>query len=178
MIAKRIIQRMIFYSLKFPVIIISYFDSRLYMKFYTSLLKLRGMKVNGIPRFIHKSAKFDGFDHISISDRIVVSSNVIFLTHDYSYTTALISINEKPSTDIGVLREIIIGNNVFIGMNSLLLPGTKIGNNVIIGAGSVVRGAIPDYSLVAGNPATIIGDVRDYVLKVKRQNAEFRIDTK
>ena len=49
------------------------------------------MRINGEPRFIAKSVKFDDFDRIQINDRLVVSMNVHFLTHDYSYTTALIA---------------------------------------------------------------------------------------
>lgn len=49
-----------------------------------------------------------------------------------------------------------IGNNVFIGIHSLILPGVKIGNSVIIGAGSVVTKDIPDNCIAAGNPARII----------------------
>jgi len=128
--------------------------------------------MNGLPRFIAKSARFDDFNSITLGDRLVVSMNVHFLTHDYSYTTALIAIGEQPETDIGVLREIIIGNNVFIGMNSLLLPGTKIGNHVIIGAGSIVRGTIADYSIVAGNPAVVIGDIRTLAEKIKRREGQ------
>jgi acetyltransferase-like isoleucine patch superfamily enzyme len=103
--------------------------------------------------------------------------NVHFLTHDYSYTTALIAIGEKPDTDICIIREIKIGDNVFIGMNAIILPGVNIGNHVIIGAGSVVRGVIPDYSIVAGNPAVIIGDIREHVNKVKYRECQiFNID--
>jgi len=47
---------------------------------------------------------------------------------------------------------IIIGDNVWLGMNSVILPGVKIGNNVIIGAGSIVNKDIPDNSIAAGNP--------------------------
>ena len=167
---QRMIKKTSFHIQKGLIGILVYFDSRLYMKFYNNLLRRHGFKLNGIPRFIAKSARFDDFNRITLGDRLVVSMNVHFLTHDYSYTTALISINEKPTTDIGVLREIVIGDNVFIGMNSILLPGTIIGNNVIIGAGSIVRGKVPDYSVVAGNPATIISDIRDFAIKVKQRN--------
>lgn len=51
---------------------------------------------------------------------------------------------------------IIIGDNCFIGMNSVILKGTTIGNNVVVGAGSVVSGTIPDNCIIAGNPAKII----------------------
>lgn len=50
----------------------------------------------------------------------------------------------------------VIGHDVWIGKDAKILPGAKIGNGVIIGAGSVVRGEIPDYAVVAGNPGRIV----------------------
>src|SRR5512133_670764 len=158
---KRILSKSSFHIQKGVIGLIAYFNSRLYMRLYNRLLKQHGFKLRGTPRFIAKSAKFDDFRRITLGDRLVVSMNVHFLTHDYSYTTAMIAVVKKPETDIGLLREITVGDNVFIGMNSILLPGTKIGNHVIIGAGSVVRGEIPDYSVVTGNPATVVSDIRD-----------------
>lgn len=49
-----------------------------------------------------------------------------------------------------------IGNDCFIGMNSIILKGTKLGNNVVVGAGSVVHGIYPDNVIIAGNPAKIV----------------------
>ncbi len=54
---------------------------------------------------------------------------------------------------------IYIGDNCFIGMNSIILKGTTIGNNVVIGAGSVVSGTFPDNCIIAGNPAKIIRQI-------------------
>lgn len=53
-------------------------------------------------------------------------------------------------------RSIVIGNDVWIGANVTIIEGTKIGDGVIVGAGSVVKGNIPDYAVVLGNPARII----------------------
>ena len=55
---------------------------------------------------------------------------------------------------------IVIGDNCFIGMNSIILKGTTIGNNVVVGAGSVVHGTFPDNCIIAGNPARIIRQIR------------------
>ena len=54
---------------------------------------------------------------------------------------------------------IVIGDNCFIGMNSIILKGTTIGNNVVVGAGSVVHGTFPDNCIIAGNPARIIRQI-------------------
>jgi acetyltransferase-like isoleucine patch superfamily enzyme len=174
----RKVKRLVFYCLKFFIGQLVYLDARVYMKYYNRLLRWNGFKINGTPRFIAKSAKFDDFEMITLGDRLVVSSNVIFLTHDYSYTTALIAIDEIPSSDIGLLGAIEIGSNVFIGMNSILLPGTTIGSNVIIGAGSVVRGNVGDNVIVSGNPAQIVADISQHAIKLKQKKYERRVDKK
>lgn len=50
----------------------------------------------------------------------------------------------------------VIGHDVWLGTGVLVLPGARIGNGVIVGAGAVVGGAIPSYSVVAGNPARVV----------------------
>jgi acetyltransferase-like isoleucine patch superfamily enzyme len=169
---------MLFHTLKFFVGIFAYLDSRIYMKLYNRLLRVSGFRLKGIPRFIAKSVRFDDFELITLGDRVVISSNVRFLTHDYSFTTGLIALNEKPENDIGILGPIKIGNNVFIGMNSIILPGTLIGDNVIIGAGSVVRGIVESDSVICGNPAVKLSDIQSHTKKIKARNYIKRYDKK
>ena len=57
--------------------------------------------------------------------------------------------------------KICIWDNVFIGVNAIILPNTIIGNNVIIGAGSIVTKSIEYNSIYAGNPAKKIGNFSD-----------------
>ena len=53
-------------------------------------------------------------------------------------------------------KPIIIGDDVWIGARTIVLPGVKIGSHSVVGAGSVVTKDIPEYSVVAGNPAKVI----------------------
>lgn len=55
-----------------------------------------------------------------------------------------------------VRGDVVIGNSVWIGLGAIILPGARIGDGVIVGAGAVVRGTIPAYAVVAGNPARVV----------------------
>lgn len=54
------------------------------------------------------------------------------------------------------VSEVIIGNDVWIGMRVIIMPDVKVGNSVVIGAGAVVTKDVPDYAIVGGVPARII----------------------
>lgn len=58
-------------------------------------------------------------------------------------------------------KEVIIGDNVWIGGNAVICPGVTIGNNVVIGAGSVVTKDVPDWCIAAGNPCKVIRKITD-----------------
>lgn len=61
----------------------------------------------------------------------------------------------------------MIGDNVFIGARSVILPGVHIGNNVIVGAGSVVTKSIPDNMVAAGNPARLLKQTDVYINEMR-----------
>lgn len=90
---------------------------------------------------------------ISVGDDVMLASNVRILAHDASTGKA------GAHTKIGIVK---IGNNVFIGADSIVLCNTRIGDNVIIGAGSVVTKDVPDNSVYAGNPAQYICSFEEY----------------
>jgi len=54
------------------------------------------------------------------------------------------------------VREVVIGDDVWIGVRSIIFPGVRIGRGSIVSAGSVVRTHVPPYSVVAGNPARVV----------------------
>lgn len=89
---------------------------------------------------------------ITIGDNVLVSGNVVFLTHDASVRLWR---REDPKL-WATFGTIEVGDNCFIGMNALINRNVKIGRNCIVGAGAVVREHVPDDSVVAGNPAKVI----------------------
>jgi len=86
---------------------------------------------------------------IEIGDHVAVAANTEFITHD----GATWCFEDLAG---GVFGKIVIGNNVFIGINCIILSNTTIGDNCIVGAGSVVRGHFPENSIICGNPAAVI----------------------
>ena len=97
---------------------------------------------------------------ISMGDRVTCAPRVHILAHDAS---------TKRILGYTVIGKVIIGNDVFLGAGSIILPNVTIGNHVIVGAGSVVTHSIPDGSVAVGNPAKVIGTYDAYVQKRKIQ---------
>ena len=98
---------------------------------------------------------------VSIGNHVTVTGQCQFITHDGG-----VWVFRQNEPDIECFRPITVGNNVFIGLRSLILPGVTIGNNVVIGAGSIVNRDVPDNSIAAGVPARVVGDVATYRKKV------------
>jgi acetyltransferase-like isoleucine patch superfamily enzyme len=166
---KRLVGRIGFRLAKLPLYCLAMLNQhRLYMRFYVRLLRAQGMKLNGTPRYIGATTYFDDLDHVELGDRVVISDDVIFLTHDYSATTALLATGAVLKSDIALVRGISLGRNVFIGKRSIIMPNTQIGDNVVVGAGSVVRGKVPSDSVLIGNPAKIIFTIQEYAERCQR----------
>lgn len=100
---------------------------------------------------------------LHIGDYCKITQGVIILSHDYSVSVAKRVYHEH----IGNCAATTIGNNVFIGMNAIILMGSKIGDNCIVGAGAVVSGMFPSNTVIAGNPAKVICSIEDFYNKHK-----------
>lgn len=155
--------------------LVSYFNHPIYMKLYIKALKRQGMDIKGMPIYIGATTSFDGKDYrkIHISDKVVISSDVRLLTHDYSLSRAFVASGIELEKEVYTLRDIYIGENSFIGTKSIIMPGTIIGKNVIVGAGSVVRGEIPDNSIVIGNPAQVVDNTIEWAKRKKEKGDYF-----
>ena len=95
---------------------------------------------------------------ISIGDNVVFGPNVYLLAHDAS-TKALLGY-----TRVG---KVSIGDNTFIGADTIVMPGVSVGKNCVIGSGSVVTKDVPDNCVYAGSPAKCICSLEDYIEKNK-----------
>lgn len=93
---------------------------------------------------------------ITIGDNVTFGPHVTVLAHDASMHGALGYTRIAPVT---------IGNRVFIGADTTVLPGVTIGDDAIIGAGSVVTKSIPTGEVWAGNPARKIANTADFLEK-------------
>lgn len=102
---------------------------------------------------------------VTLGTNVHITREVLFITHDGG---TLLFRNEIP--DLEITAPIKVGNNVYIGVRSLILPGVTIGNNCIVAAGSIVTKDIPDNSVFGGVPAKFIKSSSDYLEGIKKKS--------
>ena len=93
--------------------------------------------------------------------QITIGKNVMFGPNVAIYTAGHPMHHESRNSGYEYGIPVVIGDNVWIGGNCVVLPGVKIGNNTVIGAGSVVTKDIPDQVFAAGNPCRVIREITD-----------------
>lgn len=122
-------------------------------------LRARGVKIGENTRVYGANIDQGHGRLLEIGKNCVISSATI-LTHDGA-TNAVCGY-----TRIG---KVVIGDDVFVGIGAIILPGVTIGDHVIVGAGAVVTHDVPSESVVAGNPARVISSYAAYAAKVREE---------
>jgi virginiamycin A acetyltransferase len=101
--------------------------------------------------FVHVST---GAGDVIAGDYVRVGPNCSLVGGTKQVHARDVLVKDQPETEA---KGIIIGDDVLIGAGVVILPGTRIGRGAVIGAGSVVSGTVPEYAIVAGAPARIVG---------------------
>lgn len=115
-----------------------------------------------------------GKNHWSSEPYLITIGNHCQLTNCKIFTHGGGNVVRSIYPDFDCFGKVKIGNWVYIGTNSLIMPGVTIGDNVLVVAGSVVTKSVPNGMVVAGNPAKIICTIEEYYKK----NMKYDIHTK
>lgn len=108
---------------------------------------------------------------IEFGDNVSVATGVRFVNHDI---VSFVFNQMEPTIELPTrVKPIRIGSNVFIGCDTVILPGVCIGDNVVVGGGSVVTKDIPDGVVAAGVPCRVIGDFQEYHKKYVDETGKY-----
>ena len=89
---------------------------------------------------------------LKIGNNVMMGPNVTILTHTHNIERTDIPMGQQGMR----VAEVVIGNDVWIGMRVIIMPGVSVGHGAVIGAGAVVVKDVPPYAIVGGVPAKII----------------------
>lgn len=128
--------------------------------------------------FVWHHTILDGHNGIKIGDFCQIGTKVGIFTHSSHNSIRLygnayfeIPFNEHLGRIKGSVE---IGSYCFVGPHTVIMPNTKIGKGCIIAAYSYVRGNFPDYSIIAGNPAKVVGNTKDQDEKLLEKYPELK----
>lgn len=89
---------------------------------------------------------------LRIGDNVMMGPEVTILTHTHNIERTDIPMGQQGMR----VAEVVVGNDVWIGMRVVIMPGVKVGNGAVIGSCAVVTKDVPDFAVVGGVPAKII----------------------
>lgn len=137
----------------YPLRIAAQFAGILINKIKRLELDAAGVKM-GADCFISPQAYFDRIksNMIEIGDNCMITRGCMILSH----TDAFMGGRRKIWTGKREFKKVKIGNNVYIGVDTVVMPGVTIGDNVVIGAKSLVNDDIPPNSVALGVPARVV----------------------
>ena len=127
--------------------------------------------------FIGHFNYIDGYSKVHIGEGCQITNYVSILTHSSHNTLRLHGINTIPENlkEVGLQKgDTIIGDFTYIGAHSVIMPGSKLVKGCIVSAFSYVNGVFPDYSILRGQPAKIIGSTKEIDKIYLEKNPEIK----
>jgi acetyltransferase-like isoleucine patch superfamily enzyme len=129
-----------------------------------------GVHINGKVTFYGLDRAMFGSEPwlVTLGDNVYITAGVQFVTHDGGTL-----ILRKDYPDLEWTAPITVGNDVYLGVRTIVLPGVTIGDRCIVGAGSVVTRDVPPNTVVAGIPARPICSVDEYLARMQAKSLGF-----
>lgn len=125
--------------------------------------------------FIGHYNLLDASNRITIGEGCQISNFISILTHSSHQSVRLYGKHyiEHNGRHRGYITgEVVIGKYTFIGAHSVIMPGSKIGKGSLVTAYTLVKGEFPDFAIIAGNPAQVVGDTREKDSKLLNEYPE------
>lgn len=112
--------------------------------------------------YIAQNCFIDGSNGLEIGEGCQICSFTSIVTHSSHISIRLYGRHYQGADMVAYNKgKVSIGDYTFIGPNSTIMPETRIGKGSIVAAYSYLKGDFPDFSIIAGNPAKIVGDTRE-----------------
>lgn len=125
--------------------------------------------------FIGHFNYIDCYEKVTIEDGCDLANYISILTHSSHHNVRFRANKSGQEKDILLSSNpVFIGNHTYIGPHSVIMPGTKIGKGCIVSAYSLVSGNFPDFSIIKGQPAKVIGSTRDIDLPFLENHPEYK----
>lgn len=100
-----------------------------------------------------RNCHLGAIDSITIGNGVLLGSNILIIDHAHGDTSAEQNKLAPDARPLYSKGSVVIGNNVWIGDNAIILPGVTLGDGCVVGAGAVVTKSFPSGSVIGGNPA-------------------------
>lgn len=121
--------------------------------------------------YIGSGACIQSKENVEIGDNVIISNNVLIVDNNNHPTDCAMRLKMSQCDDYmtdelwtwkyAESKPIVIKDNVWIGKNAVIMKGVTIGKGAIVGLGSIVTHDVPDYCVVAGNPAKVVKELEN-----------------